>query len=90
MRLEGGLPVVDWTGLIKSTELKGFKTISYAMPEDGFISLQIINADGQVVRQLLNNVFMSKGPHEVNRDGLMTMNWRTPSQHYYSLTCGRR
>jgi hypothetical protein len=44
VKLEAGLPVVDWTGLIKSKELQGFKTISYTMPEDGFISLQLVNA----------------------------------------------
>ena len=80
VKLENGIPVIDWTGLIKSKELQGFKTISYTMPEDGFISLQIVNADGQVVRQLLNNVFMSKGKHDVKWDGLTTTNWRTPGQ----------
>ncbi len=80
VKLADGLPVIDWTGLIKSKELQGFKTISYTMPEDGFISLQIVNADGQVVRQLLNNAFMGKGKHEVKWDGLTTTNWRTPGQ----------
>lgn len=80
VKLDNGLPVIDWTGLIKSTELQGFKPITYTMPDDGFISMQIVNAEGQVVRQLLNNVFMSKGKHTVQWDGLTTTNWRTPGQ----------
>ena len=80
VHMEGGLPVVDWTGLIKVRELKGFKTVAFTMPEDGYISLNIRGQDGAVVRQLLTCEFMTKGPHEVKWDGLTTLNWRTPGK----------
>ena len=80
MRLDQGRPVVDWTGLIQSKAPKGFKAISFTMPEDGYVSLNIKDNSGQPVRQLLNNNFYTKGHHEVRWDGLTTMNWRTPGQ----------
>jgi len=80
VKLEGGLPVVDWTGLIKTKEILGFKTIKFTMPADGYISLHLKSADGTVVRQLLNCAFYTKGPHEVQWDGLTTLNWRTPGE----------
>ena len=43
------------------------------MPDDGYISLQILNAEGQVVRQLLNQAWLTKGEHEVKWDGLTTL-----------------
>lgn len=73
-----GVPAIDWTDLIKNKELKGFKTITFTMPEDGFISLIIKNQEGATVRQLLNSAFYVKGKHDVKWDGLTTMNWRTP------------
>ncbi|OPZ31320.1 MAG: hypothetical protein BWZ02_00280 [Lentisphaerae bacterium ADurb.BinA184] len=75
-----GVPVVDWTGLIKSKELKGFKTVQFEMPADGYISLQLLAGDGTVVRQLLNSAFYTQGKHEVKWDGLTTPNWRTPGE----------
>jgi sugar lactone lactonase YvrE len=75
-----GVPAVDWMGLIKSKELKGFKTVEFEMPADGYISLQLLAADGAVVRQLLNSAFYTKGKHEVKWDGLTTPNWRTPGE----------
>ncbi len=80
VKLEEGRPVVDWTGLIKSKAPKGFKAISFSMPEDGYISLNIKDWSGQPVRQLLNAAFYTKGRHDVPWDGLATMNWRTPGQ----------
>ena len=80
VKLEQGRPVVDWTGLIKSKAPKGFKAISFTMPEDGYISLNIKDRSGQPVRQLLNATFYTKGRHDVPWDGLATMNWRTPGQ----------
>ena len=80
VRLDQGRPVVDWTGLIQSKAPKGFKAISFTMPEDGYVSLNIKDNSGQPVRQLLNNNFYTKGHHEVRWDGLTTMNWRTPGQ----------
>ena len=61
MKLDQGRPVVDWTGLIQSKAPKGFKAISFTMPEDGYVSLNIKDHSGQPVRQLLNNNFYTKG-----------------------------
>lgn len=80
VRMDNGQPVVDWTGVIKSRELPGFKTIAFAMPEDGYVSLNIKDKEGQVVRQLLNCAFYTKGNHEVKWDGLGTPSFRTPAQ----------
>ena len=78
--MEKGLPVVDWTGLIQVKELQGFEEITFRMPEDGYISLNIRDKDGAVVRQLLNCEFRTKGKHTVKWDGLTTPNWRKPGE----------
>lgn len=76
VRMEQGVPVVNWDGLIRVESTPGFKPITFTMPQDGFISLNIKNAGGQVVRQLLNGAFFSKGAHTVQWDGLPTPNLR--------------
>ncbi|HEX3135704.1 MAG TPA: hypothetical protein VHX44_19230 [Planctomycetota bacterium] len=63
--LVDGQPKVDWTGLIKQTELAGHKPITFEMPFDGYISLNLFAADGSVARQLLNTAFYTKGKHEM-------------------------
>jgi hypothetical protein len=78
--MEKGLPVVDWTGLIRTKELQGFESIAFTMPEDGYISLNIRDKDGAVVRQLLNCEFQAKGKHTTKWDGLATPNWRRPGE----------
>jgi hypothetical protein len=78
VRLEDGHPVIDWTGLIKQKEWAGHKSITFDMPFDGYISLNIFGPDGSVARQLLNAGFYSKGKHEVKWDGLSTFSWRNP------------
>ncbi len=80
VRLEKGVPVVDWKGLYKEDKLEGFAKITLQMPEDGFVSLIIKNADGQVVRNLLNAKFLTKGPQEVLWDGLTTPSDRKPGE----------
>ncbi len=80
VKMEKGVPEVDWTGLIKTKELAGFKPVSFTMPADGYLSLNIQNADGQVVRQLLNAAFFTKGKHTVNWDGLTTPSWTRPGE----------
>ncbi len=80
VRMEDGAPVVDWTGLMARKELKGFLPLAFTMPGDGYISLHIRNEDGQVVRQLLNCAFMTKGDHEVEWDGLATPGFRRPGR----------
>jgi sugar lactone lactonase YvrE len=80
VKLENGVPVVDWTGLIKSREPQGFKAVRFALPEDGYVSLNLFDADGAVVRQLLAAAFYTKGEHEVEWDGLTTMSVRKPGE----------
>jgi len=78
VRSEKGLPVVDWTGLVKSRLPDGFKPIKFAVPEDSYVSLNIFAADGTVARQLLTGNFFTKGEHEVKWDGLTTPSVRRP------------
>ncbi|MDB6155604.1 MAG: hypothetical protein JWL90_4057 [Chthoniobacteraceae bacterium] len=78
VKMEQGIPVVNWNGLIKSEELAGFIPIEFTMPADGFISLNIKKADGEVVRQLLNAAFFTQGKHTVKWDGLTTPSWTRP------------
>ncbi len=75
-----GVPVVNWTGLIQSKELPGFKPLRFTMPFDGYISLNLFAPDGSVARQLLNCAFFTKGEHDIKWDGLTTPYWRTPGQ----------
>ncbi len=78
--MQKGIPTVDWTGLIASKDLPGFKELFFEMPEDGYVSLNIKDADGTVVRQLLAQDFRAKGKHTVKWDGLTTWKHRTPGQ----------
>jgi hypothetical protein len=78
VRMEKGLPTVDWTGLIRTRERAGFKSLAVDMPSDGFASVILRAADGTVARQLLNCEFLTKGRHDVKWDGLSTPNWRQP------------
>jgi hypothetical protein len=80
VRMEGGVPAVDWTGLIKSRERLGFKPVRFAMPEDGYVSIVIRGPDGAVVRSLLSADFFSKGEHEVKWDGLTTPSVKKPGE----------
>jgi len=85
--MEKGLPIVDWTGLIQVKELQGFETIAFTMPEDGYISLNIRDEAGAVVRQLLGCEFRTRGKHTVKWDGLTTPNWRQPGDPVPPGTC---
>ena len=78
--MEAGLPVVNWMGLVQSKELPGFKPMRFAMPFDGYVSLNLFAPDGTVARQLLTCAFFAKGEHEIKWDGLTTPYWRTPGQ----------
>ncbi len=75
-----GVPAVNWTGLIQSKEIPGFKPVKFNMPFDGYVSLNLFAPDGTVARQLLTCTFYAKGEHEVKWDGLSTPYWRTPGQ----------
>ncbi|HUT33209.1 MAG TPA: hypothetical protein VNE39_07010 [Planctomycetota bacterium] len=78
VKLDGGVLVADWTGVIKSRMPEGFKAIKLSLPEDGYVSLNLFAADGTVARQLLTSHFLAKGEHEVKWDGLTTMSVRRP------------
>ena len=80
VRIEEGLPVVDWTGLVQKSEVAGIKSLAFDMPEDGFASVVLRAADGTVVRHLANCEKMSKGHHELKWDGLSTPNWKRPGE----------
>ncbi len=75
-----GKPVIDWNGLYKEQKMEGFAKIALDMPEDGFVSLNIKNAEGQVVRQLLAAAFMTRGKHELLWDGLTNMSHLKPGE----------
>ncbi len=80
IRMVQGVPSIDWTGLAKTTQRKGLKNFAFTMPEDGYVSLQVRSAGGEVVSQLLSGAFRKKGQQEIPWDGLTTTNWRTPGQ----------
>jgi DNA-binding beta-propeller fold protein YncE len=78
--MQNGLPAVDWTGLFEEKKMEGFAKISLDLPEDGYVSLNIKDADGQVVRHLLTANFLTKGKHELLWDGLTTMSHMKPGE----------
>jgi len=78
--IAGGYIISDWAGLIQKKELPGFKAISFTVPADGYVSLNIQNTQGEVVRQLLNEAYYEKGTHEVKWDGLRTPRYKTPME----------
>ncbi len=80
VHVEGGLPVIDWTGLVKKNELAGFKSIPFEMPVDGYASVVLRAADGTVARHLLNCQPLAKGHHELKWDGLSTPTWKRPGE----------
>jgi hypothetical protein len=80
VQMKDGLPVIDWTGLVKSRLPDGFKPIKFTVPEDGYVSLNLYGPDGRVARQLLNVAFFTKGEQEVKWDGLSTMSVRMPGE----------
>ena len=80
VRMKGGVPVIDWDGLIQAKEIKGFKTIDFTMPADGFVSMHLRDAEGVVVRQLLNCAFYTAGAKKVKWDGLTTGVWKVPGR----------
>ena len=80
VRMERGVPVVNWTGLIRIKKLRGFEPVVFQMPRDGYVSLHVRNGEGAVVRQLLNCQFRAKGRHEVKWDALTTPWFRKPGE----------
>ena len=78
VKMEDGVPVVDWTGLIQQKKSAGFKTITFNAPSDGYVSLNVFNSTGHPVCQLINGSFFTKGAHAVLWDGLATANFDHP------------
>jgi hypothetical protein len=78
VKLVKGVPVVDWSDLFQKKTMEGFAKISFTMPQDGYVSLNIKNADGRVVRQLLNAAFFTRGEHTVLWDGLTNLSHLQP------------
>ena len=70
VRMVSGAPVVDWTGLTDRETPAGVVSVPLTVPKAGFVSLNILNAGGQVVRQLLSAAFLDKGVHQIPWDGL--------------------
>ncbi len=80
MTMQGGVPSVDWTGIIHKFEWPGFKPLTFDMPFDGYVSLNIIAHDGTIARHLLNADPRAKGHYTVTWDGLTDAVYRTPGQ----------
>jgi hypothetical protein len=80
VRIESGRPAIDWTGVVRSREPDGFKPVTFTMPEDGYVSINLFRPDGSVARQLLACAFYTKGAHTVKWDGLTTMSVRRPGE----------
>ncbi|MBA3683754.1 MAG: hypothetical protein H0W72_00685 [Planctomycetes bacterium] len=73
-----GAPTVDWSGLMHAFAWPGFEPISFDMPFDGIVSLNLRDAQGVVVRHLLNADPRKAGKHTVQWDGLTDAVFRTP------------
>jgi len=78
--MKDGVPAIDWTGLFEEKKMEGFARLPLEMPEDGHVSLNIKNAEGRVVRQLLTANFLTKGTHEIPWDGLTNMSHLRPGE----------
>ncbi|MFW5856686.1 MAG: PQQ-binding-like beta-propeller repeat protein, partial [Planctomycetota bacterium] len=78
--MEDGAPRVDWAPLFAREERPGVVALPFTMPEDGYVSLNIVDGDGRVVRQLLTCDYFGKGEHEVQWDGLTTPHARKPGE----------
>lgn len=78
LSLVKGLPVVDWAGLNGDAAPVAVKSIRFKMPEAGFVSMQVLNEKGEIVRHLLTAEQRDKGEQEAAWDGLTTPMFRTP------------
>lgn len=78
--IKGKVPIINWQGLYEDKKREGFARINLDLPEDGFVSLNIRNAQGQVVRQLLTGQFLTRGTHAILWDGLTNMSHLKPGQ----------
>ena len=58
-------------------------TLSFTLPESGYITLTIYNASGQKVRELISDVF-SEGGHTVHWDGCDARGLQVSSGLFFS------
>lgn len=58
-------------------------TISFSLPEDGFVELEVYNVKGQLVKSLLNEV-TSVGTHSVEWNGIDNSGQKVSSGIYFS------
>ena len=65
---------------VRNEKMEGFAKIELEMPEDGYVSSNIKNAEGRVVRQLLNATFLTRGKQEILWDGLTNMSHLRPGE----------
>lgn len=77
--LKDGIPVVDWSALEEESErFTGVVPIEFEMPFDGRASLNIRDAQGRVVRQLLTSHFFKKGRQTVEWDAMRNWSDKNP------------
>lgn len=77
-KMVDGKPVIDWSPLYVKIEAPGVIPLTFTMKEDGYVSLNIFDKSGAVVRQLLTNNFFAKGEHTVKWDGLTSPTDKLP------------
>ena len=70
--LSGGVPVVDWSGLAAPAAPRGVASIPLHLSDPGVVSLVVRDAEGQVVRHLINAQGLQAGDHTLPWDGLAT------------------
>ena len=63
---------IDWTGLTEAKHSDAFKTFTFNIPQDGFLSTIIKDKNGYIVRHLANNEPVKKGRQTISWDGLST------------------
>ncbi len=80
VKMENGATVADWLKLDVVAGETGFKPLRFKMPEDGYVSLQILDQVGNIVRQLLAAEPFKKGVQEIKWDGLTTGSFRRPGK----------
>lgn len=70
--MKGNKATIDWSGLVEEVKGDGFKTLTFDIPEDGFLSTIIKDEKGMIVRHLANNDPVKEGQRPLAWDGLST------------------
>lgn len=76
--MRDGVPEVNWEGLFQRFAWPGFKKIEFTMPFAGYVSLNVLDSRGRIVRHLQNWEQYGPGKHVVEWDGLADATYRTP------------